>query len=114
MKETDKNSKDEKALKKALIKKALGFDATEIIEEYSASDEGDIRLTKKKVTKKNVPPDLSAIKMLIDERKTPLTDMSIEELEKEKARLIGTLETKKSTDKEKEIERKNKSQNPAD
>ena len=37
--------------KEALIKKALGYDATEVVEEYVSGDEGDIKLTKKKVTK---------------------------------------------------------------
>ena len=54
--------------KDALIKKALGYDAVEVVEEYVSCDEGEIKLSKKKVTKKNVPPDLSAIKILMEEQ----------------------------------------------
>lgn len=88
---TEKGDKltEEKKLKTALLKKALGYEAKEVIEEY-VSDDGEIRLSKKKVTKKNVPPDITAIKLLLGE-KTPLTEMSDEELLKERERLIGLL-----------------------
>ena len=78
--------------KKALIKKALGFKTKEVIEEYSTTD-GQIVLTKKKVTEKVVPPDCTAIKMLIEgqEGKVYLTD---EELEQEKNRLLKLLKEK--------------------
>ena len=36
----------------ALLKKALGFDATEIVEEYALSEGGEVKLSKKKITKK--------------------------------------------------------------
>lgn len=98
---------EDKRLKEALIKKALGFDATEVVEEYSSDGEGEIKLTKKKVTKKNVPPDLSAIKMLIDEKESTLKDVSDVDLEKEKERLIETLK-KEITEKEKKIEKTGK------
>ena len=55
-----------KEAKKALLKKALGFKTKEIVEEYSTTD-GEIVLTKKKVTQKTVPPDCMAIKMLMEE-----------------------------------------------
>ena len=79
----------EEKLKTALLKKALGYEAKETIEEY-VSEEGEIRLTKKKVTKKNVPPDITAIKLLLGEQ-TPLQEMSDEELLAERERLIGLL-----------------------
>ena len=84
----------EKDFKEALIKKALGYDATEIIEEYVAGEEGEIKLSKRKVTKKNVPPDITAIKMLIDDNQKSVKDMSDEELEQEKARLLSLLSEK--------------------
>ena len=77
--------------KDALIKKALGYDATEVIEEYVSSEEGEIKLTKKKVTKKNVPPDITAIKILLDDGETDYEKMSDDELEKEKLRLLELL-----------------------
>ena len=84
------------SLKDALIKKALGCSHTEVVEEY-VTEEGEIKLTKKKVTTKNEPPDVTAIKLLIEE-KDDLTEMTDEELEAEKKRLIGLL---KKTVKEK-------------
>lgn len=77
--------------KKALLKKALGFTTKEVVEEYSAN-EGEIVLTKKKVTKKEVPPDCMAIKMLMEgTEQNYLTD---EQLEQEKQRLLQLLKEK--------------------
>ncbi len=81
----------DKDVKVALIKKALGYDATEVVEEYVSSDEGEIKLTKKKVTKKNVPPDMSALKILLEQNDRPIAEMSDEELEIEKERLLKLL-----------------------
>ena len=81
---------DEEELKNALYKKALGFDSTETVEEYVSDEEG-IKLSKKKVTTKVVPPDISAIKMLLVDEVQNIETMTDEELEKEKQRLIGTL-----------------------
>jgi hypothetical protein len=39
-------------LKDALIKKALGYDVKEVVEEYSSDDDGQVKLNKKKVTTK--------------------------------------------------------------
>lgn len=75
----------------ALIKKALGYDCTEVVEEYVSGDEGEIKLTKKKVTKKNVPPDITAIKILLDKNGGAVEDMTDEELEEEKKRLLMLL-----------------------
>jgi hypothetical protein len=86
-----KKSVTEADFKSALIKKALGYDATEVVEEYVSGDEGEIKLTKKKVTKKNVPPDITAIKLLLGEDNLSVEEMSDEELEKEKERLIKLL-----------------------
>ncbi len=77
--------------KKILIKKAIGYDTTEVIEEYVSSEDGEVKLTKKKVTKKNVPPDLSALKMLLESENVTLADMTDEELLAEKTRLLSEL-----------------------
>jgi hypothetical protein len=78
--------------KDALIKKALGYDATEVVEEYSTDEQGEVKLVKKKVTTKNVPPDISAIKILLDDGKDlPLTELTDAELEQEKQRLLNLL-----------------------
>ncbi len=78
-------------LESALIKKALGYDATEVIEEYSGGDEGEIKLLKKKVTIKNVPPDMTALKILLDEKQKDVALLTDEELEQEKIRLLKLL-----------------------
>ena len=87
-KKTDATQGD---FKEALIKKALGYDATEMVEEYVAGEEGEVKLSKKKVTKKNVPPDITAIKILLESQTENVEDMSDEQLEKEKERLIKLL-----------------------
>ena len=87
MKEKDFN---EIKMKKALMKRALGYDAKEVIEEYVKGEDG-IVLTKKKVTKKNVPPDISALKTLLELNPVDITSMSEEELIKEKERLLNEL-----------------------
>ncbi|MCI8556016.1 MAG: hypothetical protein HFI85_05590 [Clostridia bacterium] len=53
-------------IKKALMKKALGYNADEVIEEYIIDDEGRAQLSKKKVTKKHYCPDISAVKVLLE------------------------------------------------
>ena len=55
---------DKEAVKKALYKKAVGYDSEETVEEYSDSD-GDLVLVKRKVTTKPVPPDITAIKLVL-------------------------------------------------
>ena len=74
----------------ALLKKALGYDTEEVVSEYADSDDG-IKLIKQKVTKKTVPPDVSALKMLMEENDVDYTMLSDEELIKERERLIGLL-----------------------
>ena len=51
----------------------------------------NLKLIKKKVTKKNVPPDITAIKILLENQGESIEEMSDEQLEKEKARLIKLL-----------------------
>ena len=93
MKGKTKSKKDVSQIdfKDALIKKALGYDCTEVVEEYVSGEEGEIRLAKKKVTKKNVPPDITAIKLLIDQTDQPIETLTDEELEQEKQRLLKLL-----------------------
>lgn len=84
------NSVSSEKIKAALIKKALGYDATEVVEEYVGDEDGEVKLAKKKITKKNVPPDITALKILIDEEES-VSDMTDEELETEKERLLKIL-----------------------
>ncbi len=86
-----KKSVSKEEFKDALIKKALGYDATETIEEYVSSEEGEIKLLKKKITKKNVPPDITAIKILMEDSNESVDSMTDEQLVAEKIRLLEML-----------------------
>ena len=81
----------------ALLKKALGYDTEEVVSEYADSDDG-IKLIKQKVTKKSVPPDVSALKMLLEENAVDYTALSDEELIKERERLISLLKENSADD----------------
>ncbi|MCI5838253.1 MAG: hypothetical protein MRZ91_03565 [Christensenellaceae bacterium] len=79
----------------ALLLRATGYDATETVEEYADKD-GEMVLLKRRVATKNVPPDVSAAKIIMEEQDFSVSDMTDEQLEKERARLIKEL---KKTDK---------------
>ena len=72
----------------ALKKCAVGFGTSEVVEEFSVEN-GELKLVKKKVTKRDVPPDIKAVKMLIDE--SGLDALSDGELEEEKQKLLSIL-----------------------
>ena len=86
MNKTDEE-KEGKRLEGALMKVALGFSVEEITEEFGEVD-GTLKLRKRKRTKKQVPPDLKAVQLLLAERGVAVADMTDEELEKEKQRLL--------------------------
>ena len=72
----------------AIKKCAVGFGASEVVEEFTVED-GELKLVKKKVTRRDIPPDLKAVKLLMEESDTcSLTD---DELEAEKQRLLNML-----------------------
>lgn len=76
----------------ALLKVALGYQVAEVTEEYAEVD-GELKLTKRKRTKKDVPPDLKAVQLLLAERGgADVSVMTDEELKKEKKRLLFLLE----------------------
>ena len=78
----------DKLLEDAVLKVALGFSIEEITEEYDARD-GELKLIKRKETKKDVPPDLKAVKMMLGE--SDYSALSDEELERERKRLLALL-----------------------
>ena len=49
-------------VKEAILKVALGFSVGEVTEEYDVKD-GELRLVKRRETRKDVPPDLKAAKL---------------------------------------------------
>lgn len=68
------------------MKCATGLCANEVVEEFAAVD-GELKLVKRKVTTRDIPPDIKAVKLLLDEKEEP-TD---EELEEEKQKLLSML-----------------------
>ena len=72
----------------AVRKVALGFSLEEVTEEYGVED-GELKLVKRKETRKDVPPDLKAVKILMEEK--DYSALSDEELEREKRRLLAQL-----------------------
>ena len=85
--------KKEEKIGEALLKVALGYQVAEVTEEYAEVD-GKLKLTKRKKTKKDVPPDLKAVQLLLaGEGEGGIADLSDEELESEKARLMALLQT---------------------
>ena len=96
VKKYENNLKEEDVIKKTLLKKANGFVLEEISEEYAKEEDGGtLKLTKRKVTTKEVPPDISAIKVLLELNNFDFNKyktMTDEELINEKNRLIKLLE----------------------
>ncbi len=88
----NEDQRDDKELSiDALRKKAFGYKAEEVVEEYGEVD-GSFCLIKRKVTKKDVAPDLSALKAYMDFKGEDVySKMSLSELEKEKQRLLKEL-----------------------
>ncbi len=83
--------KKEEKLENALLKVALGYQIAEVTEEY-AEVNGELKLTKRKKTKRDIPPDLKAVQMLLGgEGDGGYASLSDEELEAEKERLLGSL-----------------------
>ena len=72
----------------ALKKCAVGLETSEVVEEFGVED-GELKLVKRKVTKRDIPPDIKAVKMLIDGG--GVDSLSSEELEEEKKNLLKLL-----------------------
>lgn len=78
-------------VKDALKKCAVGFGTSEVVEEFSVED-GELKLVKKKVTRRDIPPDIKAVKMLLDE--SGVCSLSDGELEAERQKLCEMLKEK--------------------
>ena len=79
---------------KAIKKLVKGFCLKEVTNEYVADDNGDMKLSKQKVSKKLVPPNTDILKMLFNKTETQSLSFdawSDAELEKEKQRLLKLL-----------------------
>ena len=77
-------------IRNAVLKVALGFSVEEVTEEYGVED-GELKLVKRKETRKDVPPDLRAVRLLMEG--TEVSELSDEELMAEKERLLRELAT---------------------
>ncbi|MCM1306465.1 MAG: hypothetical protein NC037_01170 [Bacteroides sp.] len=87
---------DEEILK-GLLKRAKGYSYKEVQEEYAVKDDGEIALTKRKVTEKYCPPDSGALKTYMElNGERSLEEYSDEELEKERRRLLAELKAESS------------------
>ena len=78
----------DKQLNEAILKVALGYSVEEVTEEYGVEN-GELKLVKRRETKKDIPPDLKAMKLLLDDK--DYSALSDEELEAEKQRLLKQL-----------------------
>lgn len=106
---SEKGKDKETQIGEALLKVALGFQVAEVTEEYAEVD-GTMKLTKRKRVKKDVPPDLKAVQLLLAETGgTGYATMSDEELEEEKQRLLAEIkmQAEERTEKKRQTKRKN-------
>ncbi len=88
---------DEEEIMKALVKRALGYESDEIVEEYTADENGNAVLSKRKITKRYNPPDINALRFLMEQDElsdVELSQMTDAELIKEKNRLLQLLKEK--------------------
>ena len=80
------------SVKQALKRCAVGFETGEVVEEFTVEN-GELKLVKKKVTRRDIPPDIKAVKMLLDGESG--LELSDAELEQERERLIKILKEEK-------------------
>ena len=90
------NTKQQKKVEDALIKKAVGYEVEEVVEEFSVDDNQKPTLVKKKRSTKHFPPDISAIKILLsyygEKTFDELNGLSDEELFAERDKLLEELQ----------------------
>ena len=92
-----------------LYKKGIGYKTEEIVEEYASEEKGG-ELLKRKVTVKNVPPDVVALKAYLDISKqaNEFNNLSDSELLAEKLRLLKLLKNMEDKNETGEFESKGK------
>ncbi|MFA5449222.1 MAG: hypothetical protein WC292_02120 [Clostridia bacterium] len=83
-----------KDVNKVLLKKATGYTIKETLIEYVIDENGVKRPVKEKQQTKYIPPDINALKTYLELAGGGGTEnMSDEDLERERLRLIGTLKS---------------------
>ena len=93
-------------IKDALMKRALGYYSNEIVEEFVYDENNQEKIVKKKITKKHIPADLTASKLLLDyfkENSSAYDLMTDKELDQEAIRLIKEYQSLSELDIAKEI-----------
>lgn len=94
---------NEEEIKNALLKKALGYESDEIVEEYTTDENGNSILSKRKITKKYNPPDINALRFLLEQSdlsNDEISKMSDKQLLQEKQRLLQLLKQKEKEENE--------------
>ena len=70
----------------------MGYSVDEVVEEY-VNDENELKLVKKKITKKHIPPDINAAKALLEKSNEmsmeKLKNMSDEELQSMRKKILA-------------------------
>ena len=79
-------------VRNAILKVALGCSVEEVTEEYGVTD-GELTLVKGRETRKDIPPDLKAARLLMEGQ--DFAGMSDRELEAERQRLLARLKEEK-------------------
>ena len=89
-----------KSLKDALVKKAVGYLTEECVDEFLPDkDSGEMKIVKRKITTKHVPPDLTAVKLLCEitgEKPFDFSAMDDNELLAEHEKLLKLVSSKKA------------------
>jgi hypothetical protein len=81
-------------LMKALRKKAKGYKAKEVVDEFVVDEGSTPVLSRRKITYKDVPPDIGAVKTIAEILSdTGYKELTAEELKREKQRLLEELKT---------------------
>lgn len=94
---------NEEQIKDALLKKALGYESDEIVEEYTTDENGQAVLSKRKITKKFNPPDINALRFLLEQSNMSddeISHMTDSQLVQEKERLLQLLKEKEKEENE--------------
>ena len=94
---------NEEQIKDALLKKALGYESDEIVEEYTTDENGQTVLSKRKITKKFNPPDINALRFLLEQSSLSddeISHMTDSQLIQEKERLLQLLKEKEKEENE--------------
>ena len=94
---------NEEEVKNALLKKALGYESDEIVEEYTTDENGNSILSKRKITKKFNRPDINALRFLLEQSdlsNDEISKMSDKQLLQEKQRLLQLLKQKEKEENE--------------